>query len=77
MASAQALLVQEDHLPAAPLVGVAEEPLAGDQDGGVAGVHGTPLETLDVDGAEMAGGRILSPPPPDGRQGRRREGVGE
>ena len=45
-------LFEEDHLAPAALVGVAEEALARDEDGGVAGVHGTFFETLDPDGAE-------------------------
>src|SRR6185312_13665822 len=49
------LFLQEDHLAAAPLVGVAHQALAGLQGGGLGRVHGASLEALQPDGADLSG----------------------
>src|SRR6185312_8654047 len=49
------LFLQEDHLAAAPLVGVAHQALAGLQGGGLGRVHGASLESLQPDGADLSG----------------------
>ena len=51
-----ALLGEQDHLPPPTLVGVPCDPPPGHQGGRAAWVHGAPLEALEVDGAQAAGG---------------------
>lgn len=51
---APGLLCQEDHLAAAPLVGIAHQALAGPQGGGLLRIHGAALESLQPDGADFA-----------------------